>query len=208
MIGFVRGGTEEELSQDKVREWKRLSKLAPTVLIRSNGSGQTKDVSCALQVALGHADDADAAKQAYEDKAAEIREKYADVLAENTFVALDAYEDEVSVFSPISWIGDVLADAGATPLPLVADETTENAAFLSTEELRQVDDATVVLYSETVDGELDLGAVDLQKAPTYAELTAVKAGHAYGVPYFFADRYATGLETLQALEEILQDLQG
>lgn len=208
MIGFVRGGTEEELSQDKVREWERLSKLAPTVLIRSNGSGQTKDVSCALQVALGHADEADAAKQAYEEKAAEIREQYADVLDEHVVVGLDAYEDEVSVFSPISWIGDVLADAGATPHPLVADETEENAVFLSTEELRQVDDATLVLHSETVDGKPDLGAVDLQKAPTYAELAAVKADRSHGVPYFFADRYATGLKTLEAFEEILQDLQG
>lgn len=208
MIGFVRGGTEEKLDQDKVREWESFSKVAPTVLIRSNGSGQTKDVSCAIQVALGHQEAADEAKQAYEAKAAEIRDEYADVLSENSFAALDAYNDEVSVFGPISWIGDILVDAGATLVPLSADEQTENAVFLSAEELGQVDDATVVLYSETLDGELDQGAVDLQKAPTYAELSAVKAGKAFGVPYFFADRYTTALRTLERFEEILTQLQG
>lgn len=206
MVGFVRGGTEDELSDEKVQEWERLNAIAPTALFRSNGSGQTKDVSCAIQVALGHQDEADAAKRAYEQRAEELREEYADVLAENTVVALDAYED-VSVFSPLSWIGDVLTDAGATLHPLAAGEDGENAVFLSFEELGQLADADVVLYSETVDGEPDLGAVDLQSAATYDELPAVKAGHAYGVRYFFADRYSTALIALDSLEPVLQQLQ-
>lgn len=205
MVGFVRGGLEERLSDEKTAEWKKLNAIAPTVLIRSNGSGQTKDVSCAIQVALGHQDEADEAKQAYEDRAAELKEKYADVLAEHTFAAMDAYET-VSVYSPISWIGDILTDAGATLVPLATKDPDVNAADISFEELTQVSDATVVLYSETVDGQLDLGAQDLQKAPTYAELPAVKAGHDYGIKYFFADRYSTALEALDSLEEVLEDL--
>ncbi|WP_435298927.1 ABC transporter substrate-binding protein [Timonella sp. A28] len=205
MVGFIRGGTEEKLSEEKTREWERLNSIAPTLLFRSNGSGSTKDVSCAIEVALGTESKAVASKTAYEKKAQEIKEKYADVLSTHTFVALDAYED-VSVFSPLSWIGDILADAGVNTLPIAQNETKENAAFLSFEELTQVNDADVVLYSKTVDGQLDLGAQDLQNQPTYNELAAVKKGNAYGITYFFADRYSTGLIALESLEDVLEDL--
>ncbi len=56
LIGFVRGGTEAELSAEKKAEYQRLSSIAPTVLIRSDGSGSTKDATLTISEALGDGD--------------------------------------------------------------------------------------------------------------------------------------------------------
>ncbi len=205
MIGFVRGGKEEELSAEAKAEWEKLNAIAPTVLIRSDGSSRTKDATLAMSEALGDGEDAQKAKEAYETKAAEIKKEYADVLAEHTFAPMDYYE-EVNVYSPISWPGDTLTDAGAKLTSVSADVQDENATFLSAEQLGQVDDATVVLHEQTVDGEPGVGAQELQALPTYKTLPAVEAGNDYGLDYFFADRYDTALKSLESFENTLREL--
>lgn len=206
LIGFVRGGTETELSAEAKEQYERLSAIAPTVLIRATGSAQTKDATLEMSEALGDGDDARAAKDDYEAKAADLKKTYADVLEENVFAPLDFYE-EVNVYSPISWPGDTIVDSGGRLTDVSATETTENATFLSAEQLGRIDDATVVLYEETQDGEPGEGAAELQKLPTYSGLPAVEAGQAFGLKYFFADRYETGLESLSSLETTLKALQ-
>lgn len=207
LVGFVRGGKDEELSAEKQAEFEKLSRIAPTVLIRATGSATVKDAAVEIAEALGDGDDARAARTEYEARVEEISTEYADVLAAHTFAALDSYE-EVTVYSEISWLGGILTDLGA-PLPaVVADETQENGVFLSYEELAQLDDATVVLHEETVDGAPGLGAEELAAAPTYTALPAVGAGHAYGVRYFFADRYVLATDVLDQLEVVLEELRG
>ncbi len=207
IVGFVRGGKEEELSAEKQAEYDKLSQIAPTVLVRATGSATVKDASLEIATALGAGDAAEATRAEYEDRVAELRSTYGDVIDANTFAAVDSFE-EVTVYSQISWLGGILDDLGA-PLPeVVADETAENAAFLSYEQLGQIADATVVLHEQTVDGAPGPGAEELAAASTYQELPAVQAGHAYGVRYFFADRYSLALDVLDQLEVVLQDLQG
>lgn len=207
MIGFVRGGADAnvELGDEAKAQWAKLNAIAPTVLIRSNGSAQTKDATLTMSEALGDGARARAAKKAYEDKAAQIKNTYAGVLAENVFAPLDYYQ-EVNVYAPRSWPGDTLTDAGATLTSVSASEKTQNATFLSAEQLGRVSDATVVLHDQTLDGNPGQGAAELQKLPTYAALPAVKAKRAYGLSYFFADRYETGLKSLESLETTLQKL--
>lgn len=206
IVGFVRGGKEEELSAEKKADFDKLSQIAPTVLIRATGSATVKDASVEIATALGAGEEATASQAAYEARVAEIKETYGDVIAANTFAGLDSYE-EVTVYSQISWLGGILHDIGA-PLPaVVADETTENGAFLSYEQLGQVADATVVLTEQTVDGQPGPGAEELAAASTYQALPAVTAGNAYGIRYFFADRYTLALDVLDQLEVVLKDLQ-
>lgn len=207
LIGFVRGGKQAELGAEAKAQYQRLSAIAPTVLIRATGSSQTKDATLEMSEALGDGEDARAAKAAYGAKAEQIRTTYADVLAKHVFAPLDYYE-EVNVYSPISWPGDTVLDAGGRLTAASAKETTENATFLSAEQLGRISDATVVLYAQTLDGKPGEGASELQKLPTYGSLPAVKAGHAYGLTYFFADRYETGLKSLESLETALKALQG
>jgi iron complex transport system substrate-binding protein len=206
IVGFVRGGKEEKLSAEKKADFDKLSKIAPTVLIRATGSATVKDASVEIATALGAGEEAEATKAEYEARVEEIRTTYADVLAANTFAGLDSFE-EITVYSQISWLGGILTDIGA-PLPaVVADEKAENGAFLSYEQLGQVADATVVLTEQTVDGQPGPGAEELAAASTYQALPAVTAGNAYGIRYFFADRYSLALDVLDQLEVVLKDLQ-
>ncbi|HET8970147.1 MAG TPA: hypothetical protein VFN19_03730, partial [Candidatus Nanopelagicales bacterium] len=138
-------------------------------------------------------------------KAAQIKSDYADVLSEAVFAPVDYYE-EVYVYSPISWPGATVSDAGGTLAEVSADERDSNATFLSVEQIGRIDDATVVLTDETVEGKPGEGAAALAKQPTYQALPAVKSGDAYGLRYFFADRYQTGLESLNSFEATLQHL--
>lgn len=205
MIGFVRGGQTEELSAEARAEWEKLNALAPTVLIRSTGSAETKDATLTMSEALGDGEDAHKAKEAYEAKAADIKAKHADVLAKHTFAPMDYYE-EVNVYSPISWSGDMLTDAGAKLTKVSANERNENATFLSAEQIGQVDDATVVLHEQTVEGRPGEGAAQMQALPTFQALPAVMAGNDHGLNYFFADRYETALKSLESFEDIVEKL--
>lgn len=205
MIGFVRGGQEEDLSAEARTEWEKLNAIAPTVLIRSTGSAETKDATLTMSEALGDGEDARKAKEAYEAKAADIKSKHADVLARHTFAPMDYYE-EVNVYSPISWSGDMLTDAGAKLTKVSANERNENATFLSAEQIGEVDDATVVLHEQTVEGGPGEGAAQMQALPTFQALPAVMAGNDHGLTYFFADRYETALKGLESFEDTVEKL--
>lgn len=206
MIGFVRGGDDESqpLSAEKQAEFDKLNAIAPTVLIRSNGSATVRDASVAMSTALGAGEEAAAAKQAYEDKVGQVSADYADALAANTFAAVDAYED-VTVYSKISWIGKVLDDLGAPAAEVVAPEEKENGVFLSFEQLSQLNDATVLFYPEYLDGASDAQDI-LEGQATWGALDAVKAGNASGLTHFFPDNYGAALRVVEQIEEVLKGL--
>lgn len=203
MIGFVRGGKPgEPLSAEKKAEFEKLNKIAPTVLLRTDGAAKVKDVAFELSKILGAEDTAKTAKAAYTKKAADLKTKHADVLTRKKFAAVDAYKD-VSVYSPSSWLGGVLTDVGVQMIPLAADVKDANAAFISFEELGKLKAADVILHEQTLAGEPGPGAADLATKPLWKELPAVKANQAHGVQYFFADRYETATLVLDQLDEIL-----
>ncbi len=206
LIGFVRADKEGKVSAESKAEWEKLNAIAPTVLILSDGSAGTKDATLKMSEALGDGADAEAAKKAYDTKAEQIKTSYADILAKNVFAPMDYYE-EVYVYSPISWPGDTISDVGGKLTKVSSGVSGENAAFLSAEQIGKVDDATVVLFDQGVDGKPTEGATGLSGLPTFKTLPAVKAGHSYGLSYFFADRYETGLKSLESLETTLKKLQ-
>lgn len=206
LIGFVRAGQDQTISDESREEYERLSAIAPTVFILSEGSAQTKDASVEISNILGDSESAEDAKQTYEDKAAQIREDYGDVIEEKTFAAVDYYENETTVYTPISWIGGILNDIEAPLVTVAADVTNLNGVDLSSEQLTDLDSATVILHEQTLDGEPGAGAAELAEVPTFQQLPAVQEGHDYGIEYFFADRYETGLKVLEQLESILQEL--
>ncbi|MCW4465677.1 ABC transporter substrate-binding protein [Glutamicibacter sp. MNS18] len=206
MIGFVRGGGDEsqDLSAEKQAEFDKLNAIAPTVLIRSNGSATVRDASVQMSAALGAGQDAEAAKQAYEDKVGQVSTDYADALAANTFAAVDAYED-VTVYSKISWIGKVLDDLGAPAAKVVASEEQENGVFLSFEQLSGINDATVLFYPEYLDGVSDAQGI-LEGQATWGALDVVKAGNTSGLTHFFPDNYGAALRVVEQIEEVLKGL--
>ncbi|GAA1407059.1 hypothetical protein AUR04nite_04270 [Glutamicibacter uratoxydans] len=206
MIGFVRGGDDasEELSAEKKAEFEKLNAIAPTVLIRTNGSAGTRDASLTMAEILGNGEKARAEKKAYEDKVAQVRADYASQLAENKFAAVDAYED-VTVYSKISWIGKILDDLKAPAVDVVKAEDSENGVFLSFEQLSKIEDATVIFYPEYTDGTSD-ALTTLEGKATWTSLPAVKDGHAAGVTHFFPDNYGAAVRVVEQIEKVLKGL--
>lgn len=206
IIGFVRSGKTETISAESRSEFERLSGIAPTVFLLAEGSAATKDATLEIAKIVGSGDAATAAKTEYEQKAADIKRDHADVLARYTFAPLDHYEGTVTVYTPVSWLGGILTDAGATLDPLSASVSDTNGVDISIEQLGRLSDRSVILTEQTVDGEPGIGAQELQSVPTYLELPAVREGHTSGVTYFFASRYETALDVLDQLDGILSTL--
>ncbi|MGO2660146.1 ABC transporter substrate-binding protein [Mycetocola reblochoni] len=206
IIGFVRAGTTEEISPESRDEYERLSGIAPTVFVLAEGSASTKDATLEIAEIVGSGAEAEKAKSEYDAKAAEIASEHADVLDQVTFAPIDHYEGTVTVYTPISWLGGILTDAGATIDPIAAEVTDSNGVDISTEELGTLSDDSVILTEKTVDGQPGLGAEELESVPTYTELPAVVDGRSFGVSYFFADRYETGILVLDQLDGILDEL--
>lgn len=206
IIGFVRAGTTEQISPESKAEYQRLAGIAPTVFILAEGAASTKDATLKIAEIVGSGPAAEEAKAAYEAKTAEIKTAYADVLATTTFAPVDYYEGIVTVHTPISWIGGILTDVGAKLDPVSANVTDGNGVNLSTEELGQLSAAGVILTEKDLDGQAAPGAEALLTLPTYTNLPAVASGHSFGVTYFFADRYETGLVVLDQIEDILAAL--
>lgn len=203
LIGFVRAGDTTQISPETKEEFKKLNSIAPTVFILSEGSASTKEATLQISEILGDGERAEQAKQAYLDKAAEIKQKHATVLQDAVFAPVDYYEGTTTVYTPISWLGGILTDIDATITPVAASTTDTNGVDLSSEQLTQLQDATVILHEQTQDGQPGPGAAELAQVPTFAQLPAVQDGHDFGVEHFFADRYETGLQVLEQLDEIL-----
>ena len=66
--------------------------------------------------------------------------------------------------------------------------------------------APTAIPAPSVGSGIWMSRAELAKLPTYQALPAVKAGHSYGLSYFFADRYETGLKSLESLETTLKKL--
>lgn len=206
LIGMVRAGKVEEISPQAKEEYEKLKEIAPTVLILSKGAGSAKEASLQVAEIIGSGDAAKAAKKEYEVKAAQIKKKYADKLAEYTFAPIDHFEGTVTVYTPISWLGSVITDMGGTMDPVSANINDVNGVDISTEELSTLSPKSIILTEKDLTGAPGIGAEELEGIPTFQELAAVKDNHNYGIQYFFTDRYETASIVLDQLEEILLSL--
>lgn len=206
LIGMVRAGKDEEISPQAQEEYKRLKGIAPTVMILSHGATHAKDASLQIAEIVGSGDKAKQAKDDYLKKTEHIKATYGDKLKDYTFAPIDHFEGNVSVYSPISWLGGIITDMGGTLDPVSAGTTDLNGVDLSTEQLTELSDKSIILTEIDLDGQPGPGAAELEDIPTYQQLPAVKEGHAFGVKYFFPDRYETANIVLDQLEAILKQV--
>ncbi|MBD8019902.1 ABC transporter substrate-binding protein [Brevibacterium gallinarum] len=204
LIGTVRAGKDEKISPQAQEEYKRLKGIAPTVMILAEGATHAKDASLQISEIVGSGDKAKQAKEEYVKKIDHIKGTYDDKLKEYTFAPIDHFEGNVSVYTRISWLGGIITDMGGKLDPVSAGITDRNGTDLSTEQLTKLSDKSIILTEMGLDGKPGAGAAELAGVPTYQQLPSVKAGHAFGVKYFFPDRYETANIVLDQLEDILK----
>lgn len=184
---------------NKVRHaelYDELSAIAPTVFAERVGAVWKDNLRLAAE-ALGRDDEAESALAEYERQAAALGERLGE--PRPTVSPLRFVQGTVRAYTPQSFLGTVLADAGL-PQPALPPGQVPTFAALSPEELTLAD-ADVVLYSSYGDAG-ESGQEAVVGGPLWPRLGAVRDGRAHPVE---DDVFFTGIG-LTAARLILDDL--
>jgi iron complex transport system substrate-binding protein len=185
---------------NKVRHealYEQLSQIAPTVFAERVGAVWKENFLLAAE-ALGLEEEATTRLEEYEAAAAALGESVGDP-AGTTVSAVRFVDGVIRVYTPESFLGTVLADAGLDQLVLPTDRTP-TFAELSAEQLTSAD-ADIVLFSSYGAAE-DSGEAAVVAGPLWPRLTAVGEGRAHAVE---DDVFFTGIG-LTAANLIVEDL--
>jgi iron complex transport system substrate-binding protein len=187
---------------------KEFQKIAPTVVFTAQQTSDWTKVAIDVADAVGRRAQAEELRRRYLARAASIKSTYAGVLGKTkwSMVYEVSYgEGQWSLLYPDGWIGIVLRDAGVQFGQATAGKKDTGAAF-SLERLNLLDDSDVIVGQAGADGKLVKMVQDLAGKPGWQNLKAVKAGHVYPMPNFYAVSYGSALSVLDTLEGILERL--
>ncbi|WP_166392289.1 ABC transporter substrate-binding protein [Nocardioides ochotonae] len=193
---------------------ERLESIAPVAAIGPALPSGWRELSRRHLDAAGELDAWEEARDAYEARAAELSEKYADLLESATFGHLGAYGD-TSAGSFMreyagSWGPNIAEDIGASYPGEVAKKTGgagDVSEYPSIEELPEsFGDVDVITYSLEDDGKPSAAVKYVLDSPLWKSLPAVKADRAIGVRFTEASTYGTALRTLDELDSVLAPL--
>ncbi|HTW15974.1 MAG TPA: ABC transporter substrate-binding protein [Nocardioides sp.] len=189
----------------------KLESIAPVLVLGPSRPDSWKDLGERQADAAGATEGFEEARQTYLDKAAELKEKYTDRLADLEFGHVGAYGDTAGgVFQREfagSWGTNVAGDLGVTYYGEVAEKgggSADVSEYPSIEELPDsLGDADVITYSLDVDGSVNESVQYVLDSPLWQNLPAVKAGLVMPVQYTEAATYTSALMTLDSLDENL-----
>jgi iron complex transport system substrate-binding protein len=181
----------------------KLAAIAPMAMADNSG-----DLTSQAQIAdiLNRSDEFDELQQTFDDKSAEIAEKHRDILPDSTFVSVSGGQDanwfaeggQTAVGTLLSAVGASFADA-VDPDGWWGDPR-------SFENLGDLDDATVILYPETVDGDPAPNTVPVLDYSVFTALPAVKAGNVFGFSQGAASNIGWAIDALDEIDRILSEV--
>ncbi len=193
---------------------KRLESIAPVVAIGPSTPHAWRELSRRQADAAGRLGSFDAAKAAYEKKAAELKAKYANAVRGVKFGHVGGYGD-VSAgnfqreFSG-SWGTNVANDIGVEFYGEVKKKGAGSASvseYSSIEELpASFAQAEVITYTLEPNGSVGAPVRYVLDSPLWKNLPAVKAGKAFPVRYTQASTYPSAMFTLDSLDKALAPL--
>lgn len=187
---------------------ERLQEIAPTVFIGPKIPSEWREVGEKAADAAGVADSFGKLKGEYEDKAAELKDKYADTTKDATFAAATLYDStEKGSYNREysgSFITNIPEDVGIE-FPGGGDEFSQ---LVSLENISDLDEADAILVSTNPDGSIRDPRFEKEVMSTEAwkNLPAVKNDNVLMVPYLMSTTYAGALEGLDALDQQLDGL--
>ncbi|MGW4806847.1 ABC transporter substrate-binding protein [Kitasatospora sp. NPDC004272] len=183
----------------------KLEGIAPTLYFGIDKPVDLLNAQEKIATAVGKQAEFAKLKSDYETKAAKIKADYADQLNSTKWTIASSYGGgEFLVDTATSWVGRVLADAGAQFSQASAD-TTDHEVTYSVEKLDVLADADVILIPRTAaTGEVPQDTKDLDKQPSWQNLKAVKAGKVVPLTYATTDRYGTSIDVLDQIETVLK----
>ena len=174
-----------------------LSKIAPTVLLKFENSGQWKQVFHNVSVALGKEETAKEVTENYYRRLAEFQEKMGEDLAKIQVSVVRVYPDKINLYLRDSFCGLVLQDAGLSR-PESQNFTASAAKKLfgnpiqvsiSKEVIEKADGDVIFIWTyennakgnQTAKKKLE----ELQANPLWKNLKAVQANKVYVVPDYW-----------------------
>lgn len=199
-VDFVEPGLNDELA-----------KFAPVAIMQVSGEGRAdwRGRSKAAGEILGTSDTIEELDAKLVARQKEIKEKFADVLANNTVTVLDSYEaGNLYAYGAKTMVGDLLTGAGVRFAPSVTGEGTNPDSnpgefTESSEQLGKYLDADIVLFGADYDG----GYNDLQQALVTNPLVASSGKVAEALGPLTISSYTQSLYLLDNLEKALKTAQ-
>ncbi|MEU9320653.1 ABC transporter substrate-binding protein [Streptomyces sp. NPDC048295] len=193
---------------------KRLESIAPVVAIGPTVPSAWRELSRKQSDAAGSLKQFDVAKDSYGSRAAELAEKYKDVLPQLKLGHVGAYGDAAKgtfqrEFNG-SWGTNIAEDLGAKYYGKVKKPGPGSQAvseYPSIEELPAAfREADVMTYSVNADGSIPKSVQYVLDSKLWKNLPAVKAGKAFPFRYTEAATYGEAMQTLDAIDESLAPL--
>jgi ABC-type Fe3+-hydroxamate transport system substrate-binding protein len=192
----------------------RLKSIAPVVAIGPTEPRQWRELSRRQADAAGSLENFEKAKAAYEARAGEVKDKYADALQGVKFGHLGAYGDvSAGTFSREfagSWGTNVADDIGVVYYGQVKEKGPGSKAVAETPSIEELPaslgEADAITYTLEPDGSVSASVQYVLDSPLWKNLPAVKAGMVFPVRYTQAATYPSALLTLDALDAALAPL--
>ena len=193
---------------------ERLESLAPVVAIGPTEPRQWRELSTRQADAAGRLENVEKAKSEYEDRAAALRDKYADALSGMKFGHLGGYGDvSAGTFGREfagSWGTNVADDIGVGYYGQVKEKGPGSKAVAETPSIEELPasfaEADAITYTLEPDGTVGASVRYVLDSPLWKNLPAVKAGMVFPVRNTQAATYSSALLTLDALDEALAPL--
>ncbi|MGG6293903.1 iron-siderophore ABC transporter substrate-binding protein [Leptolyngbya sp. AN02str] len=177
--------------------YPQLSRIAPTLLVNFEHSGQWKSVFETMSAQLGQTAAAAAAMADYEARIAAFKAAMGDRLNDLQISVIRLYPETINLYLQDSFCGTVLQDAGlARPAAQAIGATEAKQRFgneiqtsISRELLAQADGDVIFMWtaedSATAEQSAQERLQQLQQDPLWSQLKAVKAGRVYRVPSYW-----------------------
>lgn len=193
---------------------ERLESIAPVVAIGPTVPGAWRELSRQQADAAGALENFDALKAEYEKKAAELAEKYEDVLPSLKLAHVGSYgEVENGNFQREfdgSWGTNIVNDIGGHYYGEVKEKGEGSRAvseYPSIEELPSAfTEADAITYTVEVDGSLPEPVKYVTESELWRNLPAVKKEMAFPIRYTEAATYGQAMLALDALDEAFAPL--
>jgi iron complex transport system substrate-binding protein len=195
-------------------DMERLEAIAPVVAIGPTVPSAWRELTRKQMDAAGQVESYQQAKETYDAKAAELKEKYAGVLGGLQFGHLGAYgETSAGEFQREfgnSWGTNIAQDIGVQYYGEVKEKkggSSDVSEYPAIEGIPEsFADADAITYTLEDDGTASPSVQYVLDSPLFKNLPAVKAGKVYGLRYTEAATYTSALLTLDAIDEALAPL--
>jgi len=161
--------------------YDQLSQIAPTVVLRWDGTAQSwKKTFLAFGEAIGKSQEAEEALNRYYQRAGEFKQKMKGKAAQTqvSVISVDRASGGGLIYDElgkISYLGDILEDAGLSPL------RSQRGGYLSLESLSSVDGDVIFIRADGDDDRQREKLKQLQSHSLWSRLDAVQQGRVYKV---------------------------